>query len=93
MATVVEYVREQGGAADRFGVGAESLSEIRTDFSAMSKQEKDAEHIGARLLLCACLSCYCNTFVNALEKAGAEVKSLCARATTQKEKDDIRRTR
>ena len=93
MATVVEYTREQGGTADRFVVGATSLPEFKMDFSGLSREEKDAEHAGARLLLCACMACYCNTFANALEKAGATVKSLTASGTTEKGKDDLRRTR
>ena len=76
-----------------FKTGAKSLAEIHFDFSTLTKQEIKGEHLGARLLLCAALSCYCNTFTNNLIAAGVEVKSIKAGATIDKEKDDILRTK
>lgn len=76
-----------------FKTGAKSLAEIHFDFSNLTKEEISGEHLGARLLLCAALSCYSNTFTNNLIAAGVEVKSLKADATIEKEKDEILRTK
>ena len=76
-----------------FKTGAKSLGEIHFDFSNLTKEEISGEHLGARLALCASLSCYCNTFTNNLIASGAEVKSMKAGATIEKEKDEILRTK
>ncbi len=76
-----------------FKTGAKSLAEIHFDFSNLTKEEVSGEHLGARLALCASLSCYCNIFTTNLIAAGVEVKSMKAGATIEKEKDEILRTK
>jgi uncharacterized OsmC-like protein len=85
--------RHEIGKSQAFRTGARSLSEIRFDFAGLSREEINGEHLGARLLLCAALACYTNTFVNALKAAGVEAGSMSARAGIEKERDDILRTR
>jgi len=89
---VVECAHEKG-KQQVFKTGAKSLNEIRFDFSNLNEEEVNTEHLGARLLLCAALSCYTNTFTNNLHAKGVDVHSMAARATIKKEKDDMRRTK
>lgn len=85
--------RYEIGKSQVFKTGARSLPEIRFDFADLTREEVNGEHLGARLLLCAALACYTNTFVNALKATGVETRSLSARAIIEKERDDILRTR
>ncbi|OIO05944.1 MAG: osmotically inducible protein OsmC [Desulfovibrionaceae bacterium CG1_02_65_16] len=78
---------------DLFRVGAKAVPEIIMDFSKLTPEERGQEHMGARLLCVAALSCYTGTFVNALQRHGAQVKSMTASATLSKEKDEVNRTR
>ncbi|MBM3128842.1 MAG: osmotically inducible protein OsmC [Chloroflexi bacterium] len=88
----VDFRRENDGNVLHFSTGAKSLPEIQIDWSALSKEERTVEHFGARFLCAAVLACYTNTFANALIREGATIKSLVARASIQKEKDEIFRT-
>ncbi len=92
MAVTVEYERisESGNL---FRVGARSLPDLLIDYAGLSDEERDQEHMGARLLCTAALACYTNTFLNALKRKGAVVKDLKAWATTAKDKDEVLRTR
>lgn len=49
--------------------------------------------MGSRILCVAALACYTNTFVNALERNGAVVKSMTGSAEATKDKDEVMRTR
>ena len=88
----VDYRRENDGETLHFWTGAKSLPEIRIDWSALSRDERTAEHFGARFLCAAVLACYTNTFSNALLREGATIRSLAARASIKMEKDAIFRT-
>ncbi|MFO7596548.1 MAG: osmotically inducible protein OsmC [Desulfocurvibacter africanus] len=92
MALTIEYER-LSDSKSLFRVGAKSLPELVIDYAALSDEERDQEHMGARLLCTAALACYTNTFLNALKRKGAEVKNLKATATTSKEKDEVLRTK
>jgi len=89
---VVELKRSMDGSQS-FSTGAKSLPEMYFDLGTLSEEEKAGEHLGARILMCAALSCYTNTFTNGLKAAGAKVRSISASATIEKEKDEILRTR
>lgn len=78
---------------DLFVVGAKAVPEIIMDFSKITPEERNQEHMGARILCVAALACYTNTFVNALQRNGAVVQSMTASASTEKEKDEVNRTR
>jgi len=78
---------------DLFVVGAKAVPEIIMDFSKITAEERNQEHMGARILCVAALACYTNTFVNALQRNGAVVKSMTASASSEKEKDEVNRTR
>ncbi|MBN2062116.1 MAG: OsmC family protein [Deltaproteobacteria bacterium] len=90
---VIVECRHEKGKEQVFKTGAKSFDEIHFDFSNLTREEISSEHLGARLLLCAALSCYTNTFTNNLHAKGVDVHSMKARATVSKEKDDTRRTR
>ena len=90
---VVVEIRHDGDRGQVFMTGAKSLPRIRFDFSDLDAGEVNAEHLGARLLLCAALACYSNTFKNNLTAAGATASSIKGSATIKKEKDEIFRTR
>jgi len=92
MAVNVEFERLDENR-DLFKVNAKAVPEIIMDFSKITPQERNEEHMGARILCVAALACYTNTFVNALERNGAVVKSMTASASTSKEKDEVNRTR
>jgi uncharacterized OsmC-like protein len=78
---------------DLFLLGSKAVPEIIMDFSKLTLEERNQEHMGARVLCMAALACYTNTFANALRSNGADVKSMKASATTTKEKDEVNRTR
>lgn len=78
---------------DLFRVNAKAVPEIVMDFSKLTAEERNEEHMGARILCVAALACFTNTFVNSLKRNGAEVKSMSASAVTSKEKDEVLRTR
>jgi len=90
---VVVEIRHEGDKGQIFMTGAKSLPRIYFDFADLDTEEVNAEHLGARLLLCAALACYSNTFRNNLIAGGAKAPSLKGRAAIRKEKDDILRTR
>lgn len=90
---IIVECRHERGKKQVFKTGAKSLDEIRFDFSNLTQEEISMEHLGARLLLCAALSCYTSTFTNSLHAKGVVVHSMTARATIRKEKDDTRRTK
>jgi len=85
--------RREGENIQYFELGAKSLPEIKIDWTTLSKEERDQEHFGARFLCAATLACFTNTIYNALNRDGATVKYLEARASIKKEKDQIFRTR
>ncbi|HAS89750.1 MAG TPA: osmotically inducible protein OsmC [Desulfovibrio sp.] len=78
---------------DCFKVGAKAVPEIIMDFSSITPEERNQESMGSRMLCVAALACYSNTFVNALERNGAEVKSMTGSAEASKDKDEVMRTR
>ncbi|NJB66493.1 putative OsmC-like protein [Desulfobaculum xiamenense] len=78
---------------DLFTLGAQALPEIRVDYAALSAEDRNQEHMGARLLCMAALACYTNTFANSLKRKGAEIKFMRANATTSKDKDEVMRTK
>lgn len=82
-----------GDNIQKIFLGANSMPELIIDMAALTKEERDKEHYGARFLCAAALSCFCNTFYNSLKQGGANVKSLTAKATINKDKDVILRTR
>jgi len=86
-------LQREGDDLQHINLGAKSFSEFTIDWSALSKEERDAEHLGARFLCAATLACFTNTFYNSLKRDGATVKALDARASIKKEKDAIFRTR
>ena len=90
---VVVEIQHDGDKGQIFMTGAKSLPRIYFDFADLDMEEVNAEHLGARLLLCAALACYSNTFKNNLMAGGVKARSIKGRATIQKEKDEIFRTR
>lgn len=92
MAVNVTYDRVDGNT-DLFNLGAQALPEIRVDYSELSADDRNQEHMGARLLCMAALACYTNTFANSLTRKGAEIKFMRAHATTSKDKDEVMRTK
>jgi len=91
VSTFVTYKRESDNE-DVFTLGAKSLPELRIDYTSLTKEERNSEHMGARLVLCAALACFTNTFANAMINEGAKINSMSATATIEKEKDDTFRT-
>jgi hypothetical protein len=87
---VVAYHLEEDGH-DRFILGADDIPEIAIDFQ--SPEHRNMAHMGVRFLLCGTLACFANTLANSILAAGGRLGSLTARATVEKEKDDIFRTR
>ncbi len=77
----------------RIITGAKGVADIVVDIAGVSAEDKSNEHIGGRLLLSACLSCFTNTLFNDLTKAGGTVNSIEARAATEKAKDSSLRTK
>jgi len=92
MAVNVTY-EKTSPTLDTFTIGAQALPELKIDYSALSQEDRNQEHTGARFLCAAALACFTNTFTNALVRKGAEVKSMTASAEISKEKDDLMRTR
>lgn len=78
---------------DCFKVGAKAVPEILMDFSSLTPEERNQESMGSRMLCVAALACFSNTFVNALERNGATVKSMSGSAEASKDKDEVMRTR
>lgn len=92
MAVKVTY-EKTSPTLDTYGIGAQALPELNLDYSALSQEDRNQEHTGARFLCAASLACFTNTFTNALVRNGAPVKSMTASAEISKEKDDLMRTR
>jgi len=92
MAVTVTYDRKDENT-DLFRLGAKSIPEVVIDYSGLTEEERNQEHMGARVLCMAALACYTNTFANSLRRKGAEVKFMRAQASSAKEKDEVMRTR
>ena len=91
MAVEVELVRD-GDDIQHFTVNAKSMPELHIDWSALSREDRNVEHYGARFLAMACLACFTNTFWNELKDLGAHPKAIHGWASPSKEKDAIMRT-
>lgn len=89
---VVDYKRISGDE-HQLTMNAKGLPEIKIDRKGIAKEELSNDHYGARLLCAAALSCFTNTFGNALIRNGADVKNMTAKATIEKDKDEVMRTK
>ena len=75
-------------------LGSAALPQIRFNPMELDEAARANEHMGARLLLAAALTCFGNTLANELKsRTVTRVAALEAQAEITKEKDDCLRTR
>ncbi|MCM0756907.1 hypothetical protein M7784_16855 [Desulfovibrio aminophilus] len=75
-------------------LGSAALPQIRFNPMELDEAAQAEEHMGARLLLAAALTCFVNTMANDLKARGvSRVSPIVATAESTKEKDDHLRTR
>jgi hypothetical protein len=75
-------------------LGSQALPRITFDPMALDPEVRQEEHMGARLLLAAALTCYVNTMAGDLARGEASrVAPITAQAEIQKEKGSDLRTR
>ncbi|WP_461208610.1 OsmC family protein [Desulfocurvus sp. DL9XJH121] len=73
-------------------LGSAALPEIRFNPAELDEEARANEHMGARLLLAAAMTCFVNTMANNLVSQGVAPGDLVATAEISKEKDSQLRT-
>ncbi len=93
MSVKVSLVRSQDGTFT-LDLGSKALPKISFNPMELEPEVRQEEHMGARLLLAAALTCYVNTMSGDLTRLGAEtVPEIRSEAEIQKEKGSNLRTR
>lgn len=88
----LEYMRNSGGQW-QIKTGSAAYPVIYYDSSALSKEEKEDEHMGGRLLAAGALACFTNSLWNDIVRAGGTPVSMRAWVEVEKEKDAAARTK
>lgn len=93
MSVTVKLTRGQDGKFTAH-LGSAALPSVSWDPTALTPEQRQDEHLGARLLLLAALACYVNTLAADLKTGGAsQVGEINAQAAISKEKGSNLRTR
>lgn len=88
----LELTRDSGGHW-AIQTGSAAYPVIDYDSSKLTKEEKENEHMGGRLLAAGALACYTNSLWNDIVRAGGTPKSMKASVEVEKEKDASLRTK
>lgn len=93
MSVTVKLTRGQDGKFSA-QLGSAALPAVSWDPAALTPEQRQDEHLGARLLLLAALACYVNTLAADLKTGGAnQVGEINASAEITKERGSNLRTR
>jgi len=93
MGVKVSLVRSEDGTFT-IDLGSRALPQITFKPQDLAPEVRQEEHMGARLLLAAALTCYVNTMAGDLARLGAgRVAEIRSRAEIHKEKESNLRTR
>ena len=93
MSVKVSLVRSQDGTFT-IDLGSKALPKISFNPMELEPEVRQQEHMGARLLLAAALTCYVNTMAGDLSRLGVEtLPEIRSQAEIEKEKGSNLRTR
>ena len=93
MSVKVSLVRSQDGTFT-IDLGSKALPKISFNPMELEPEVRQQEHMGARLLLAAALTCYVNTMAGDLSRLGVEtLPEIRSEAGIEKEKGSNLRTR